>query len=67
MDKFGVSPRFTWMAQQYRSVVGGNKIVYTSGSLDPWSAGGVLPGSPRDTPSTPAFLVEGGAHREWPG
>ena len=34
---------------------------------DPWSAGGVLPNSTHDTPSTPAFLISEGAHRECSG
>lgn len=48
--------------EQYGGARGGSNIVYTNGGYDPWSAGGVLPGSTRDTASTPALLIPEGAH-----
>jgi lysosomal Pro-X carboxypeptidase len=61
-DKFGVKPRWTWIREQYGGVRGGSNIVFTNGGFDPWSSGGILPGSSRDTPSTPAFFIPEGAH-----
>lgn len=61
-DKFGVKPRWTWIVEQYGSMRGGTNIAYTNGGYDPWSSGGVLPGSARDTPASPAFLIPEGAH-----
>ena len=61
-DKFGVKPRWTWIVEQYGGARGGTNIAYTNGGFDPWSSGGVLPGSSRDTPSTPAFFIPEGAH-----
>ena len=62
MDKFGVRPRWEWIFQQYSGARAGSNIAWSNGGLDPWSAGGVLPGSPRDTAATPAFLMPEGAH-----
>lgn len=64
-DKFGVKPRWTWIREQYGGARGGTNIVWTNGDYDPWSSGGVLPNSTHDTPSTPAFLISEGAHREF--
>lgn len=61
-DKFGVKPRWTWIREQYGGARGGSNIVFTNGGYDPWSSGGILPGSARDTPSTPAFFIPEGAH-----
>ena len=61
-DKFGVTPRWTWIREQYIDTSSATNIVFTNGNYDPWSAGGVLPGSKHDTPATPAFMIDQGAH-----
>jgi lysosomal Pro-X carboxypeptidase len=61
-DKFGVTPRWTWIREQYADASRGTNIVFTNGNYDPWSAGGILPGSPGDTAATPAYLIDEGAH-----
>ena len=62
-DAWGVTPRWTAIAQAYGGTHhGATRIAFSNGGYDPWSTGGVLPGSPADTPDTPAIFIPTGAH-----
>jgi lysosomal Pro-X carboxypeptidase len=60
---WGVSPRWTAIARTYGGAHhGATRIAFSNGGFDPWSSGGVLPGSAADTPQTPAIFIPTGAH-----
>lgn len=63
--EWGVIPRTKWIAISYggRSLAGSSNIVFSNGLLDPWSSGGVLPGSlPPGADSLAAVTIPNGAH-----
>ena len=61
--QWGVQPRWTAIAAAYGGAQhGGSNIIFSNGDYDPWSTGGILPGSAGDTPATPAIMIPGSAH-----
>jgi lysosomal Pro-X carboxypeptidase len=45
MKQYGVTPRPTWLKDEYGSTdiaTSASRIIFSNGLLDPWSAGGFL-------------------------